>query len=156
MLCNRVLAGPEPSDARNLTHVRALRLSVLSALGIKEKDDVRYCLTRYALTLPFATVVSGIDSREVLHQNLNIVRRFVPMTVQEMDALRNRVAAYATDGRLSTSRQPSHGPVTAGRAEVFKDLPEKSSPINPSALWKNRRMNTEWILGEAINSMDVH
>src|SRR5437867_13055091 len=85
MLCNRVLAGPEPSDARNLTHVRALRLSVLSALGIKEKDDVLYCLTRYALTLPVATVVSGIDSREVLHQNLNIVSRFVPMTVEERD-----------------------------------------------------------------------
>jgi len=39
-LCDRFLAGTEPSDARNLTHVRALRVSFLSALGIKDLDDV--------------------------------------------------------------------------------------------------------------------
>lgn len=55
---------------------------------------------RYVLSLPVATVVSGIDSREVLRQNLDIVRRFVPMTVQDMAALRTRVAAYAADGRF--------------------------------------------------------
>jgi aryl-alcohol dehydrogenase-like predicted oxidoreductase len=55
---------------------------------------------RYVLSLPVATVVSGIDSREVLHQNLNIVRRFVPMTTTEMQALRARVARYAMDGRF--------------------------------------------------------
>ncbi len=55
---------------------------------------------RYALTLPAASIVSGIDSLEVLHQNVNIARRFVPMTAQEMDNLRNRVATYAADGRF--------------------------------------------------------
>ena len=39
-LCDRFLAGPEPSDARNLTQVRALRTSFLSGLGITEQDDV--------------------------------------------------------------------------------------------------------------------
>lgn len=55
---------------------------------------------RYVLSLPVATVVSGIDSREVLKQNLDIVRRFEPMTAQDMAALRTRVAAYAADGRF--------------------------------------------------------
>jgi aryl-alcohol dehydrogenase-like predicted oxidoreductase len=55
---------------------------------------------RYVLSLPVATVVSGIDSREVLQQNLDIVRRFAPMTAEEMAALRTRVAAYAADGRF--------------------------------------------------------
>jgi predicted aldo/keto reductase-like oxidoreductase len=55
---------------------------------------------RYALTLPAASIVSGIDSLEVLHQNVNIARRFVPMTAQEMDSLRSRVATYAADGRF--------------------------------------------------------
>lgn len=55
---------------------------------------------RYVLSLPVATVVSGIDSRDVLKQNLDIARRFVPMTAQEMAALRTRVASYAADGRF--------------------------------------------------------
>lgn len=57
---------------------------------------------RYVLSLPIATLVSGIDSREVLRQNLAIVRRFVPMTAQEMDALRKRVASAAADGRFES------------------------------------------------------
>jgi aryl-alcohol dehydrogenase-like predicted oxidoreductase len=55
---------------------------------------------RYVLSLPIASLVSGIDSREVLRQNLDIVRRFVPMTVAEMQDLRTRVARYAMDGRF--------------------------------------------------------
>jgi predicted aldo/keto reductase-like oxidoreductase len=57
---------------------------------------------RYVLSLPIATLVSGIDSREVLRQNLAIVRRFVPMIAQEMDALRKRVASAAADGRFES------------------------------------------------------
>ena len=53
---------------------------------------------RYVLSLPVATLVSGIDSREVLRQNLAIARRFMPMTAQEMDALRTRVTSAAVDG----------------------------------------------------------
>lgn len=55
---------------------------------------------RYVLSLPVASVVSGIDSREVLRQNLDILRRFTPMTLAEMEALRTRVAAYAKAGRF--------------------------------------------------------
>ena len=55
---------------------------------------------RYVLSLPIASLVSGIDSRQVLQQNLEIVRRFTPMTVAEMETLRTRVARYAMDGRF--------------------------------------------------------
>ena len=55
---------------------------------------------RYVLSLPIASLVSGIDSRKVLQQNLDIVRRFTPMTVAEMETLRARVARYAKDGRF--------------------------------------------------------
>jgi uncharacterized protein len=55
---------------------------------------------RYVLSLPVATIVSGIDSHEHLRENLDIVRRFVPMTANEMDTLRRRVVAYAEDGRF--------------------------------------------------------
>lgn len=46
---------------------------------------------RYVLSLPIASLVSGIDSPQVLKQNLDIARRFTPMTVAEMDGLRTRV-----------------------------------------------------------------
>src|SRR5205085_508530 len=48
---------------------------------------------RYALSLPVAAVVSGIDSLDVLRQNLGIAGGFQPLRPQEMDALRRRVAA---------------------------------------------------------------
>ncbi|MBA2484567.1 MAG: aldo/keto reductase, partial [Nitrospira sp.] len=54
---------------------------------------------RYVLSLPVASVVSGIDSRDVLRQNLAIARQFTPMTVAEMDALRTRMVPYAKEGR---------------------------------------------------------
>ena len=50
---------------------------------------------RYAMSLPVATTVSGIDSLQVLRQNLNIARGFTPMTPEEMPAVRSRYATYA-------------------------------------------------------------
>ena len=55
---------------------------------------------RYAMSLPVATTVSGIDSVEVLRQNLAIARGFTPMNGEEMQALRDRCAQYAADGRF--------------------------------------------------------
>ena len=55
---------------------------------------------RYVLSLPVATLVSGIDSQEVLRQNLAIARRFVPMTQEEMVQHRRRVYGHATEGQF--------------------------------------------------------
>jgi aryl-alcohol dehydrogenase-like predicted oxidoreductase len=55
---------------------------------------------RYAMSLPVATTISGIDSIQVLQQNLAVARNFRPMTPQEMQALRERCAAAAGDGHL--------------------------------------------------------
>jgi aryl-alcohol dehydrogenase-like predicted oxidoreductase len=55
---------------------------------------------RYVLSLPVASLVSGIDSRQVLQQNLRIVRGVTPMTLVEMQTLRTRVARYAMDGQF--------------------------------------------------------
>lgn len=55
---------------------------------------------RYAMSLPVATTISGIDSLAVLHQNLGIARGFTPMTPADMRALRERCAAFAADGHL--------------------------------------------------------
>jgi len=72
---------------------------------------------RYVLSLPIASLVSGIDSRDVLRQNLDIVRRFVPMTVAEMQGLRTRVARYAMDGRFELFKSTNRYDGRIGREQ---------------------------------------
>jgi uncharacterized protein len=55
---------------------------------------------RYAMSLPVAVTISGIDTLAVLRQNLAIARGFKPMTAEEMEALAQRCAAAAGDGHL--------------------------------------------------------
>ena len=55
---------------------------------------------RYALSLPIATLVSGIDTMRVLRQNLAIAQGFRPMTARQRETLLRRVAATARDGRF--------------------------------------------------------
>jgi uncharacterized protein len=54
---------------------------------------------RYAMSLPVATTISGIDSMKVLKQNLAVAQGFRPMSQRAMAALRKRVADEAADGR---------------------------------------------------------
>jgi len=55
---------------------------------------------RYAMSLPVATTISGVDSMEILEQNLAIAKGFQPMTSAEMQALRDRCKTLAADGRM--------------------------------------------------------
>ncbi|HEV3436027.1 MAG TPA: aldo/keto reductase, partial [Gemmata sp.] len=55
---------------------------------------------RYAMSLPVAVTITGVDSLEILRQNLAIARGFKPMALAEMDSLRKRCAASAGDGHL--------------------------------------------------------
>jgi aryl-alcohol dehydrogenase-like predicted oxidoreductase len=55
---------------------------------------------RYAMSLPVTVTITGIDSLDVLRQNLAIARDFQPMSQQEMQALRDRLKPQAADGRF--------------------------------------------------------
>jgi len=55
---------------------------------------------RYAMSLPVTTTISGMDSIDVLKQNLEIVQNFQPMSGQELAAVRNRCRNDASDGHL--------------------------------------------------------
>ncbi|MBV9611004.1 MAG: aldo/keto reductase, partial [Acidobacteriaceae bacterium] len=55
---------------------------------------------RYAMSLPVTTTISGIESLEVLKQNLAIAANFSPLAEAEMSALRKRSRALAADGHL--------------------------------------------------------
>jgi aryl-alcohol dehydrogenase-like predicted oxidoreductase len=56
-------------------------------------------MLRYAMSLPVATTITGMDSLDVLRQNVRVARGFLPMSAAEMQALRDRCAQAAGDGR---------------------------------------------------------
>jgi aryl-alcohol dehydrogenase-like predicted oxidoreductase len=72
---------------------------------------------RYAMSLPVATTISGVDSLEVLHQNLAIARSFKPMTDEEMEQLRNDCAAQAADGHLEMYKTTKKYDGSVGREQ---------------------------------------
>ncbi len=55
---------------------------------------------RYAMSLPVATTITGMDTLQVLRQNLRVAQNFQPMPDNEMAALRNRTKQSAADGRF--------------------------------------------------------
>jgi hypothetical protein len=48
--------------------------------------------------------MSGVDSLEVLHQNLGVASGFMPLSEQQMQTLRDRCASAAADGDLELYR----------------------------------------------------
>ena len=52
----------------------------------------------YAMSLPVAVTISGVDTLEVLHQNLEIARGFQPLSAASMESLRQRCRPPAADG----------------------------------------------------------
>ncbi|MFY9949109.1 MAG: aldo/keto reductase [Candidatus Sulfotelmatobacter sp.] len=71
-------------------HGDAIKHGVITA-----EESLRYAMSIRGVT----TTITGIDSLEVLHQNLQIAQNFTPMTDAEMDALRERCKPDAADGR---------------------------------------------------------
>jgi aryl-alcohol dehydrogenase-like predicted oxidoreductase len=72
---------------------------------------------RYAMSLPVATTISGIDSMRVLKENLKVASGFKPMSKRTMAALRRRVANESGDGRYELYKTTAmhEGPI--GRAQ---------------------------------------
>jgi predicted aldo/keto reductase-like oxidoreductase len=70
------------------------------ARAIKAKVVTAEDALRYTLSLPIATLVSGIDTMRVLRQNLGVARGFRPMSARQRETLLRRVAARSLDGRF--------------------------------------------------------
>lgn len=70
---------------------------------------------RYVWSLPVATLVSGVETVDLLRRNTDLARQFTPMSTEEMDALRARITPHA-DGRFEDYKtDPSSN---CDRAEV--------------------------------------
>jgi predicted aldo/keto reductase-like oxidoreductase len=82
----------------------------IAPIGMKSLGGDGRCVTAkivtakdalsYALSLPIATLVSGMDTMKVLKQNLSVARGFQPMASSARDALHRRVSNVAVDGRF--------------------------------------------------------
>jgi aryl-alcohol dehydrogenase-like predicted oxidoreductase len=144
-----------PFDASFLSFERKvlpeLRRRGIAALGMKPfggtGDAVkRGVLTaeealRYAMSLPVATTITGVDRPRVLDQALSIARGFAPMSEYEMDELRARCRAYA-DGRFELYKtslkydnpeaRMAHGfPIDRTQKEVQEMLGESTNTGQP-------------------------
>jgi predicted aldo/keto reductase-like oxidoreductase len=75
--------------------MKSLAGSRILKAGVSPQEAINY-----ALSLSIDTLVSGIDSLEVLNQNLTIVRKWKPLSKKEQKHLLERVASFALDGHL--------------------------------------------------------
>jgi uncharacterized protein len=99
-------------------------------------------MLRYAMSLPVATTITGMEKPDVLRQNLNIAQGFQPMTDGEMEALRKRCAQPAADGRFEHYKMSlqfdnpearlAHGfPIDPEQMEVKQMLGETKNTGHP-------------------------
>jgi aryl-alcohol dehydrogenase-like predicted oxidoreductase len=72
---------------------------------------------RYAMSLPVAVTISGIESLVVLEQNLAVARNFAPMSQAEMQALRDVCRTYAADGRYELFKTTKKYDGSVGRQQ---------------------------------------
>ena len=99
--------------------IAALGMKSLGGDGdaVKKKAvDVADAL-RYAMSLPVATTISGIDSMRVLRQNLKIAQGFRPMSRAQMEAHRRRLAEFAVDGRFELYKTTARHDGEEGRKQ---------------------------------------
>lgn len=68
--------------------------------AVQKRAITAQAALRYAMSLPVATTVSGIDSMKVLKQNLAVASGFRALSSREMEALRRKTARAAQDGRF--------------------------------------------------------
>jgi aryl-alcohol dehydrogenase-like predicted oxidoreductase len=80
---------------------------------------------RYAMSLPVATTISGMDSLAILEQNLQVARGFKPFGAEQMATLRERVRSLAADGRYELFKTTTKYDGNVGREQHHYPLKEK-------------------------------
>jgi aryl-alcohol dehydrogenase-like predicted oxidoreductase len=107
--------------------IAPLGMKSLSGDGrqVKRKVVTAEEALRYAMSLPVATTISGIDSMRVLRQNIRVASGFKPMSDRQMNALRKRVRDEAEDGRFELYKTTAAHEGTVGRKQHgFPDVEE--------------------------------
>jgi len=93
---------------------------------------------RYAMSLPVATTICGVDSMEVLDQNLAVATNFQPLPATELKELRDQCRQFAADGRFELFKMTTKYDGKVGREQHHfpsaEELPLKSSRNQTSGL----------------------
>jgi hypothetical protein len=83
---------------------------------------------RYAMSLPVAVTVSGIDSLGVLHQNLEVARGFQPFSATDMQTIRGTCRFDASDGHMELFKKTKkydgdlgRGLAAGGNTTIYED-----------------------------------
>jgi len=87
------------------------------ARQVKKKIVTAEEALRYAMSLPVATTISGIDSMAVLRRNVKVADGFRPMSARQMEALRQRVRVEAEDGRFELYKTTAEHEGAVGRKQ---------------------------------------
>jgi uncharacterized protein len=80
---------------------------------------------RYAMSLPVATTISGIESLQILEQNLEVAVNFKPLDSNQMTALRNQCKTLAADGRFELFKMSTKYDGKIGREQHHFPTVEK-------------------------------
>jgi uncharacterized protein len=117
-------ASFESFEQRVLPELQRQRIA---ALGMKslggEGDPVKKRAVRvedalrYAMSLPVATTISGIDSMRVLNQNVKIASGFRPLSHAQLQRIRHRAAPLAADGRFELYKTTAKHEGDVGREQ---------------------------------------
>jgi uncharacterized protein len=99
----------------------------IAAIGMKtfggEGDAVKKRVVpavdalRYAMSLPVAVTVTGIESMRVLRQNLGVARGFRPFGPLELERMRAACAPAAVDGRFELYKTTAKHEADVGRKQ---------------------------------------
>jgi predicted aldo/keto reductase-like oxidoreductase len=93
--------------------------NIVTDAGIPVEDALRY-----VLSLPISSLVSGIDSMQVLEQNLKIAREFKPISNEDRYRIERKAGPLAGDGRyeLFKTSKRYDGPVHRKQHGFATDL----------------------------------
>jgi uncharacterized protein len=86
------------------------------------------CL-RYAMSLPVATTIAGVDKLEVLHQDLAVAQSFKKLEADEMQALRDRAKQHAGDGHFELYKTSMRFDNPQARVAHGYPLDQKSNEV---------------------------
>ncbi|MEO7458244.1 MAG: aldo/keto reductase [Gemmatimonadaceae bacterium] len=85
--------------------------------AVKKRKVSAIDALRYAMSLPVAVTVTGIDSMRVLRQNIGVARGFTPFSAREMQRMRTECAPLAVDGRFELYKTTSKHEADVGRRQ---------------------------------------
>jgi uncharacterized protein len=110
-------------------------------------------MLRYAMSLPVATTITGMDKLGVVEQALRVAQNFQPMSAAEMQTLRDRVREYSMDARFEPykvslkfdnpeARMAHDFPIDVKQKEVLEMLGESQNTGKPYPKYQDPAQQT--------------